>query len=239
MAPNQTRGPSSETENIYTAGPKSPDFLKSLSEPEVLGIFLPVLKGPVFSQSPSSPHRENKILEEKWVVFPLQSEKIIQKSLMRKMRTSSVFTQPIHRCARHISFAYIDMETSSFCCTYVMANKCISKPLMKTNWSQCQELRQREELPCCIFSYLNVLTILFYYISHTLCICITHPSLQPGPIPLGLFGIVRPSSAGTGTGTGTGTGRGGQSAWPPCMEHPSTPTFPECHHAHRPVPHPR
>lgn len=204
----------------------------------------------MFSQSPSSPHRENKILEEKWVVFPLQSEKIIQKSLMRKMRTSLVFTQPIHRCARHISFAYIDMETSSFCCTYVMANKCISKPLMKTNWSQCQELRQREELPCCIFSYLNVLTILFYYISHTHCICIIHPSLQPGPIPLGLFRIILPSRVGTGMGTGRGTGRRGRRqaeggtdrqgrafCMAPSMEQPSTQTFSGCHRAHQQLPH--
>lgn len=60
LAQNQTQGLSSETENIYTAGPKSPYFLKSLSEPEALGTFLPILKGPVFLQSTSYPHIGNK-----------------------------------------------------------------------------------------------------------------------------------------------------------------------------------
>lgn len=61
LAQNQTQGLSSETENIYTAGPKSPYFLKSLSEPEALGVFLPILKDPVFLQSTSYPHIGNKI----------------------------------------------------------------------------------------------------------------------------------------------------------------------------------
>lgn len=133
LAQNQTQGLSSETENIYTAGPKSPYFLKSLSEPEALGVFLPVLKNPVFLQSTSYPHIGNKIHWKKWVVFLLKSKKITQQSLMRITRTSPIFTRSIDRRARRIIFAYIDMETSSFCCMYVMANKCISKPLMKTN----------------------------------------------------------------------------------------------------------
>jgi len=133
LAQNQTQGLSSETENIYTAGPKSPDFLKSLSEPEALGIFLPILKGPVFLQSTSYPHIGNKIHQKKWVVFLLQSKKKIQKNLLGIMRTSLIFTRSINTWARHILFAYIDMETSSFCCMYVMVNKGISKPLMKTN----------------------------------------------------------------------------------------------------------
>lgn len=93
LARTQNQGLSSETENIYTAGPKSPCFLTSVSEPEALGGLLAILKDPVFLQRTSRPRLGNRIHEDEWVVFPLKSKKkYIQKSLLGIMRTNLIFT---------------------------------------------------------------------------------------------------------------------------------------------------